>query len=269
MNESDTRLHKIDPKLKAAGWGTVEGSRITTEYTFTKGKISQTMKGKPKRADYLLIYKGVKLAVVEAKSDELSYSEGVGQAKEYADMLGIRYTYATNGNDIYEDTERTVPFVLFCASFCACGRMPDFFTSSEDLHRIWSDPETREALLDKMADAGYGKDILRDIRRIIDAEQSDLLDVLEYIAYATTPIERRERAERIKEYTESLSDAQRQFVEYLITAYIKAGVDELRMDKLKTLLELKFGSVVEGISALGGVPVARQTFKDFQRHLYA
>ena len=119
MNESDTRLHKIDPKLKAAGWGTVEGSRITTEYTFTKGKISQTMKGKPKRADYLLIYKGVKLAVVEAKSDELSYSEGVGQAKEYADMLGIRYTYATNGNDIYEDTERTVPFVLLlCSGGC-------------------------------------------------------------------------------------------------------------------------------------------------------
>lgn len=107
MNESDTRLHKIDPKLKAAGWGTVEGSRITTEYTFTKGKISQTMKGKPKRADYLLIYKGVKLAVVEAKSDELSYSEGVGQAKEYADMLGIRYTYATNGNDIYEMDRQT------------------------------------------------------------------------------------------------------------------------------------------------------------------
>lgn len=773
MNESDTRLHKIDPKLKAAGWGTVEGSRITTEYTFTKGKISQTMKGKPKRADYLLIYKGVKLAVVEAKSDELSYSEGVGQAKEYADMLGIRYTYATNGNDIYEmdrqtyeerfvtdypspeelwqrvygapdewrdklnaqpyydngikqpryyqeiavrkvlegiakgekrilltlatgtgktfiafqiayklfetrwnlqktgtrprilfladrnvlanqamidfggfkkdamvrikpgsiakdgqvptngsifftifqtfmcgpddspyfgqypkdffdliiidechrggakdesnwrgileyfepavqlgltatprveqnvntyayftyhayeyslkrgiedgfltpfrhinmrsnideymyspddevvsgvvetgktyteadfyngnikirqrdearvkeflggigetektlvfcatqahaaevrdminrqrkkkgycqrvtandgeqgetylaefqDNEKTIPTVLttseklstgvdarnvrhivllrpvnsmiefkqiigrgtriyegkyyftiwdFVRAYekyaqpdwdgepvcpkcgnnpCTCasrpgkpypqheeeeggqgvddempepepdvpekleivlsdgrarrikfinsimfwgadgrpvsaqrfieelfGRMLDFFASSEDLHRIWSDPDTREALLDKMADAGYGKDILRDIRKIIDAEQSDLLDVLEYIAYATTPIERRERAERLKDYMKGLPDTQRQFVEYLITAYIKAGVDELRMDKLKTLLELKFGSVVEGISALGGVPIARQTFKDFQRHLYA
>ena len=102
MNESDTRLHKIDPKLKAAGWGVTEGSRITTEYTFTRGKISRSQKGKPKRADYVLIYKGVKLAIVEAKSDELSYSEGVAQAKEYADMLGIRYTYATNGNDIWE-----------------------------------------------------------------------------------------------------------------------------------------------------------------------
>ena len=149
------------------------------------------------------------------------------------------------------------------------GRLPDFFKSSEDLHKIWSDPETREALLDKMNEAGYGKDILRDIRKIIDAEGCDLLDVLEYIAYATTPIERKERAQRLTDYTNNLGDAQKQFVEYIINAYVQSGIDELRMDKLKTLLELKFGSVGEGITALGGVPNARQTFKDFQYHLYA
>lgn len=149
------------------------------------------------------------------------------------------------------------------------GRLPDFFKSSEDLHKIWADPETREALLDKMNEAGYGKDILRDIRKIIDAEGCDLLDVLEYIAYATTPIERKERAQRLTDYTNNLGDAQKQFVEYIINAYVQSGIDELRMDKLKTLLELKFGSVGEGITALGGVPSARQTFKDFQYHLYA
>lgn len=149
------------------------------------------------------------------------------------------------------------------------GRLPDFFSSSEDLHKIWADPETREALLDKMNEAGYGKDILRDIRRLIDAENCDLLDVLEYIAYATTPIERKERAQRLMDYTRTLNDVQKQFVEYLTMAYIQSGIDELRMDKLKTLLELKFGSVGEGINALGGIPIARQTFKDFQYHLYA
>jgi type I restriction enzyme R subunit len=149
------------------------------------------------------------------------------------------------------------------------GRLPDFFSSSEDLHKIWADPDTREALLEKLAEAGYGTDVLKDIRRIIDAEKSDLMDVLEYIAYATTPIERAERAERINDYYVTLNAAQKQFVEYLVRAYVRSGVDELRMDKLKTLLELKFGSVPEGISALGGVPIARQTFKDFQQHLYA
>ena len=771
MNESDTRLHKIDPKLKAAGWGVTEGSRITTEYTFTRGKISRSQKGKPKRADYVLIYKGVKLAIVEAKSDELSYSEGVAQAKEYADMLGIRYTYATNGNDIWEmdrqsyeehfvtsypspeelwqrvyvptndlrDKLNTIPYysdgvkqpryyqelavrrvlegiakgekrilltlatgtgktfiafqiawklfearwnlkhtgtrprilfladrntlakqamidfggfkkdalvrikpgtvaknggvptngsifftifqtfmcgpddspyfgqypedffdlviidechrggandesnwrsildyfkpavqlgltatprvdqnvntyqyftyhayeyslkqgiedgfltpfrhinmmsnidnyiyspddevvsgdveqgrvyteedfykgnikirqrdearvkeflskidetekaIVFCATQahaaevrdminayrkkkgycervtandgeigeafleefknnektiptilttseklstgvdarnvrhivlmrpvnsmieykqivgrgtriydgkyyftiwdfvkaylkysdpgwdgepvcpkcgnnpCTCvkkhrevvyeipeekpvvarddtpepepdvptilevrlsdgrarrirfindimfwgadgkpvssqkfieemfGRLPDFFSSSEDLHQKWADPDTREALLEKLDEAGYGKEVLKDIRRIIDAEKSDLMDVLEYIAYATTPIERQERAERIKDYYGTLSASQKQFVEYLVNAYIRSGVDELRMDKLKTQLELKFGSVPEGISSLGGVSQARQTFKEFQQRLY-
>ena len=149
------------------------------------------------------------------------------------------------------------------------GRLPDFFTSSEDLHQKWADPDTREALLEKLNEAGYGKEVLKDIRRIIDAEKSDLMDVLEYIAYATTPIERKDRAERIKDYYDTLTVSQKQFVEYLVNAYIRSGVDELRMDKLKTQLELKFGSVPEGISSLGGVPQARQTFKEFQQRLYA
>ena len=148
------------------------------------------------------------------------------------------------------------------------GHLPDFFSSSQNLHEIWADPDTREALLNKLELAGYGKDVLKNIRHIIDAEQSDLLDVLEWVAYNTTPIERKERAERIKGYEADLSSAQKVFVEYLMNAYIKSGVDELGKDKLKTLLALKFGSVTEGISALGGTPQARQTFKDFQRRLY-
>ncbi len=148
------------------------------------------------------------------------------------------------------------------------GRLPDFFSSSEDLHRMWADPDTRDALLQKLEEAGYGEDVLKDIRKIIDAEDCDLLDVLEYIAYNTTPIERRVRAERIDHFYRNLSEAQKQFVEYMVNAYIKSGVDELRMNKLKTLLALKFGSVPEGISAMGGAPVARQVFKEFQYHLY-
>ncbi|MCR5065717.1 MAG: DEAD/DEAH box helicase family protein [Bacteroidales bacterium] len=149
------------------------------------------------------------------------------------------------------------------------GRLPDFFTSSDDLHRQWADPDTREALMKRLEDAGYGENILKDIRKIIDAEKSDLMDVLEYIAYATSPIERSERAKRIEGYYNSITGAQRAFVDYLVNAYITSGVDELKKDKLKTLLELKFGSVSEGIEALGGIPVARQTFRDFQYRLYA
>lgn len=103
MNEAETRSELIDPKLKACGWGVTDGSKILREYNITAGKI-QTGGGRGKRdiADYVLVYKGIKLAVVEAKSDELPVGEGVMQAKKYAEKLQLKITYATNGKEIYQ-----------------------------------------------------------------------------------------------------------------------------------------------------------------------
>ncbi len=103
MNEAETRAELIDPKLKACGWGVVEGSKVLREYNITAGKI-QTGGGRGKRetADYVLVYKGIKLAVIEAKSDELEVGEGVMQAKKYAKKLQLETTYSTNGKAIYQ-----------------------------------------------------------------------------------------------------------------------------------------------------------------------
>lgn len=103
MNEAETRAELIDPKLKACGWGVVEGSKVLREYHITEGKI-QTGGGRGKKeiADYVLVYKGIKLAVVEAKSDELEVGEGVMQAKKYAQKLQLETTYSTNGKAIYQ-----------------------------------------------------------------------------------------------------------------------------------------------------------------------
>ncbi len=104
MNESDTRLKKIDPALKASGWGVVEGSDIFTEqraYILTPGRIVHKAKRNPDKIDYLLTYKGVKIAIIEAKKDELDVSAGVEQAKKYAKAMNIRYTYSTNGDKIW------------------------------------------------------------------------------------------------------------------------------------------------------------------------
>ncbi len=103
MNEAETRAELIDPKLKACGWGVVEGSKVLREYNITVGKIQTGgARGKKEIADYVLVYKGIKLAVVEAKSDELEVGEGVMQAKKYADKLKLETTYSTNGNSIYQ-----------------------------------------------------------------------------------------------------------------------------------------------------------------------
>lgn len=108
MNEAETRAEYIDPKLKASGWGEIEGSKALREFRITDGRIhAGGMRSKPDIADYILVYKNKKLAVIEAKSDELEAAEGVVQAKAYAAKLQIEYTYATNGKDIYEMNLKT------------------------------------------------------------------------------------------------------------------------------------------------------------------
>ncbi len=102
MNEAETRAEHIDPALKAAGWGVAEGSRIRREYPITPGRIEGLgRRGKALTADYVLEYRNTKLAVIEAKAWDEALTEGVAQAKNYADKLVIRFTYATNGQGIY------------------------------------------------------------------------------------------------------------------------------------------------------------------------
>ncbi len=102
MNEAETRAEHIDPALKAAGWGDVEGSKILREYPITPGRIEGLgRRGKPLIADYVLVYRNHKLAVIEAKAWEKPMTEGVGQAKDYAEKIAVRFAYATNGQGIY------------------------------------------------------------------------------------------------------------------------------------------------------------------------
>src|SRR5947209_2159852 len=102
MNEAETRADHIDPALAAAGWGVVESSRIRREYPITLGRIEgQGRRGKPLTADYVLVYRNVKLAVVEAKAWDEALTEGVAQAKNYAGKLAVRFTYSSNGQGIY------------------------------------------------------------------------------------------------------------------------------------------------------------------------
>ena len=102
MNEAQTRGEHIDPALRSAGWGIVEDSKILREYPITPGRIEgHGRRGRALTADYVLVYRSRKLAVVEAKAWDEALTEGVAQAKNYAGKLTIRYTYATNGQGVY------------------------------------------------------------------------------------------------------------------------------------------------------------------------
>lgn len=99
--EADTRANRIDPVLRDAGWNVVEGSQINREQVCPGRIIGGGERANPMSADYVLSFNGRKLAVIEAKRAGLSYTEGVGQAKEYARRLKARFAYSTNGMGWY------------------------------------------------------------------------------------------------------------------------------------------------------------------------
>src|SRR5688572_24483320 len=100
MNEAETRAELIDPRLKESGWGVAEGSKVLREYHITAGKIQTGGgRGRPLIADYILVYQGIKLAVIEAKSDLFEAGEGVAQAKSYAGKLHLETAFACNGKE--------------------------------------------------------------------------------------------------------------------------------------------------------------------------
>jgi type I restriction enzyme R subunit len=129
MNESETRAEYIDPKLKEKGWGDGE-SRVLREFRITDGRINKGgVRSKPEIADYILVYKNCKIGVIEAKALNLEATEGVAQAKAYAQKLHIDYTYSTNGTGIYEISMKTGQE----------GPVSDFPTPEELWNKTFSD----------------------------------------------------------------------------------------------------------------------------------
>jgi type I restriction enzyme, R subunit len=149
-------------------------------------------------------------------------------------------------------------------------KLPELLESEEKLRELWSNPMTRRELLKKLEDAGCHKDDLEKIQQLIEAQDSDLFDVLQYIAYARSPISRAARVETNKNNIFNMLNAeQRDFVEFVLRNYINVGVDELDDGRLGTVLTAKYGSLNEATKVLGEVTEIRQTFISFQQKLYA
>jgi type I restriction enzyme R subunit len=149
------------------------------------------------------------------------------------------------------------------------GKLPDFFKDEEQLRAIWSKPDTRKALLEKLAEAGFGMEQLHIMQSLIDAENSDLFDVLEYVSYAVQPITREKRvASAQSKIFASLSNEQKQFLEFVLSKYIESGVEELDQEKLPQLLTLKYKAIEDAKETLGAIESIRNLFINFQQHLY-
>ena len=149
------------------------------------------------------------------------------------------------------------------------GALPEFFKSEDELRKIWSNPITRKILLEKLFDAGYGKAELADLQKLINAENSDLFDVLEYISFAIKPITREMRvAQAQAKIFRGLDNKQKEFLEFVLSKYIETGVEELDQEKLPHLLTLKYQALMDAEEILGGVDNIRTIFIEFQKYLY-
>ena len=149
------------------------------------------------------------------------------------------------------------------------GELPNLFKDEDELRQLWGKPETRKSLLEGLADKGFSESELNEMRLLINAEKSDIYDVLAYIGFATAPITREERVEGSKNviftrYTPS----QQVFLDFVLAEYVKEGVGELDQDKLPALLELKYSGVREAMEKLGTLTEIREVFTSFQQHLY-
>ena len=150
------------------------------------------------------------------------------------------------------------------------GKLPEFFKNEEELRTLWSAPDTRAKLLQGLAEKGFGKDQLVEMQRIIDAEKSDLFDVLAHVAYALPALTREERAQKAKVIISTRFNSRQQvFLDFVLSHYVSVGVEELDQEKLTPLLRLKYhDSIADAVADLGKPDEIGRIFTGFQKYLY-
>lgn len=178
----------------------------------------------------------------------------------------IRHMTATNFFDV---DGKLITVAQFIQRLYDTLKLPQFFKSEDHLRELWSNPATRVKLLERLDAAGFSRVDLETIQDLIEAKDSDLFDVLEYVAYAKPPISRIDRviSARDKVHYE-LDSEQQEFVDFVLDQYVNLGVDQLEQARLPTLLAIKYQSQKDGVDALGGTERAQATFVEFQKELY-
>ncbi len=150
------------------------------------------------------------------------------------------------------------------------GRLPDFFKDEDELRGLWSAPGTRAKLLAGLAEKGFGQAQMAEMPKIINAENSDLFDVLAHVAYALPPLTREERTARAKlAISTHFNSRQAAFLDFVLSQYVKVGVEELNQEKLSLLLKLKYhNAIADAVADLGKPEQIGHIFAGFQRYLY-
>ncbi|MEX1215239.1 EcoAI/FtnUII family type I restriction enzme subunit R [Saccharospirillum sp.] len=149
------------------------------------------------------------------------------------------------------------------------GELPALFADEDELRAVWGRPDTRRKLLEGLEEKGFGVVQLAEVGKLIEAQNSDLYDVLAYIAFNQAPVTRAERVDSHRAAIFQGHDYQQQdFLRFVLDHYVARGVGELSTDKLPQLIELKYHSLGDAVRELGPAGQIREVFVEFQQHLY-
>ena len=149
------------------------------------------------------------------------------------------------------------------------GDLPEMFTDENGLRELWSVPDTRRRLLSELSDRGYGLPQLSELAKAVNAEKSDIYDVLAHVAFTSPTLTREARvASHESQIFSAYDDQMHEFLRFVLAQYVKEGVGELDSEKLPDLIELKFGTPHDAVKELGPISGIRETFVGFQKHLY-
>lgn len=148
--------------------------------------------------------------------------------------------------------------------------LPRFFENEDELREIWSTPYTREKLLQALHEAGYDHEKLEGMRELIGAKDSDVYDVLRYVAYSHEVVTRKHRVSNARPNIKKAfsDDKHQQFIDFILEKYIEDGVDELSTNKMRSLIELKYNTIGDAVELFGSPTAIRETFMGFQEYLY-
>jgi len=146
--------------------------------------------------------------------------------------------------------------------------IPKFFKSEKDLRRIWSIPDTRKRLLEELSEAGYTQEQLDDLKKVVNAQDSDLFDVLSYIAYHKDIVPRLQRATKAKLKITHYDNEKQEFLDFVLKQYVDNGIKELDDKRLKDLLLSQYSAIEDAKNKIGDIKTIRDTFIGFQKYLY-
>lgn len=149
------------------------------------------------------------------------------------------------------------------------GDLGGLVASEDELREIWSDPERREVFIQRLTELGYDNARMEDLRRLIDAPNSDIFDVLAYIRFTLAPLARAERAEAARKGgLDGIEPEMRQFLEYVLASYVANGVEELSIRKIRDFLRVRYGGTNDAKRVLGPVSDIKAAFVEMQQHLF-